>query len=47
MKGSGGCPGKTVEEMNTLFLEKLYTLEDVKEGIASFEEKRRPEWKHR
>ena len=28
-------------------LDKLYTFEDVKEGIASFEEKRRPEWKHR
>ncbi|MFH1531029.1 MAG: enoyl-CoA hydratase/isomerase family protein [Pseudomonadota bacterium] len=30
-----------------LFIDRLYTIEDVKEGIASFAEKRRPEWKHR
>jgi len=30
-----------------LFLSKLYVLEDVAEGIASFEERRSPEWKHR
>jgi len=30
-----------------LFLGPLYEIEDVSEGIASFAEKRRPEWKHR
>jgi len=30
-----------------LFLSKLYKLEDVTEGIASFEERRAAEWKHR
>jgi len=30
-----------------LFLSKLYDLEDVAEGIASFENRRPPEWKHR
>ena len=30
-----------------LFLSKLYELEDVTEGIASFEERRAPEWKHK
>lgn len=30
-----------------LFLNRLYTIEDLNEGIASFAEKRRPVWKHR
>ncbi len=30
-----------------LFLNRLYKIEDVNEGIASFTEKRKPEWKHR
>jgi cyclohexa-1,5-dienecarbonyl-CoA hydratase len=30
-----------------LFLDRLYKIEDVNEGIASFREKRKPEWKHR
>jgi cyclohexa-1,5-dienecarbonyl-CoA hydratase len=32
--------------LELLFLTKLYQVGDVAEGIASFEEKRRPEWKH-
>jgi enoyl-CoA hydratase/carnithine racemase len=36
--------GKVVKD---LFLDRLYQIEDVKEGIASFREKRKPEWKHR
>lgn len=36
-----------LEVFNELFLSKLYGLEDVAEGIQSFEERRRPEWKHR
>jgi len=30
-----------------LFLDRLYKIEDVNEGITSFREKRKPEWKHR
>jgi cyclohexa-1,5-dienecarbonyl-CoA hydratase len=29
-----------------LFLDRLYKIEDVNEGIASFREKRKAEWKH-
>jgi cyclohexa-1,5-dienecarbonyl-CoA hydratase len=36
-----------LEAYKELFLSELYTLEDVAEGIVSFEERRRPEWKHR
>jgi cyclohexa-1,5-dienecarbonyl-CoA hydratase len=35
------------EALNEFFLDRLYRLEDVAEGIASFEEKRKPAWKHR
>jgi len=33
--------------VDDLFLSRLYKIEDVNEGIASFREKRKPEWKHR
>jgi enoyl-CoA hydratase/carnithine racemase len=33
--------------LNDYFLDRLYKIEDVAEGIASFNEKRKPEWKHR
>lgn len=36
-----------LEAQTDLFLGPLYEIEDLKEGIASFAEKRRPEWKHR
>ena len=36
-----------LEVFKELFLSKLYKLEDVTEGIASFEERRAPEWKHK
>lgn len=45
--GAGGPDRESLERLKTLFLEELYTIEDVKEGIASFEERRQPEWKHR
>jgi cyclohexa-1,5-dienecarbonyl-CoA hydratase len=32
--------------VNDLFLNELYQIEDVAEGIASFNEKRKPQWKH-
>jgi cyclohexa-1,5-dienecarbonyl-CoA hydratase len=35
------------EIVKDLFLNRLYKIEDVNEGIASFREKRKPEWKHR
>jgi cyclohexa-1,5-dienecarbonyl-CoA hydratase len=36
-----------LDHFKTLFMSELYRLDDVAEGIASFEERRRPEWKHR
>ncbi len=36
-----------LEAQTDLFLGPLYEIEDLQEGIASFAEKRRPEWKHR
>jgi cyclohexa-1,5-dienecarbonyl-CoA hydratase len=33
--------------VDDLFLSRLYKIEDVNEGISSFNEKRKPEWKHR
>jgi enoyl-CoA hydratase/carnithine racemase len=29
------------------FLDKLYKIEDVAEGMASFSERRKPQWQHR
>jgi cyclohexa-1,5-dienecarbonyl-CoA hydratase len=36
-----------LDHFKSLFMSELYRLEDVAEGIASFEERRRPEWKHK
>jgi cyclohexa-1,5-dienecarbonyl-CoA hydratase len=36
-----------MERVNDLFLNRLMKTEDTLEGIQSFEEKRRPEWKNR
>jgi cyclohexa-1,5-dienecarbonyl-CoA hydratase len=36
-----------LEGFKELFLSRLYELEDVAEGIESFEKRRAPEWKHR
>lgn len=44
--GSGSADEATIAQLNKLFLGELYETEDVYEGIASFTEKRRPEWKH-
>jgi cyclohexa-1,5-dienecarbonyl-CoA hydratase len=41
-----GC-AERLDEFKTLFMSELYRLEDVAEGIKSFEERRPPEWKHR
>ena len=46
-----GLRGKPFEEARLMaervFLEELMPLEDVREGIASFMEKRRPVWQNR
>jgi cyclohexa-1,5-dienecarbonyl-CoA hydratase len=44
---SGGIRWEALEGMNSLFLSKLYQIEDVAEGIASFAERRKPEFKHK
>ena len=36
-----------LEHFKRLFISELYKLDDVAEGIASFEERRAPEWKHK
>ena len=35
------------KEAEKIFLEELMTLEDVLEGIGSFYEKRKPDWKNK
>ncbi len=47
IQGAGQIKIEALQDLKKLFLEKLYRLEDVSEGIRSFEEKRRPQWKHR
>ncbi len=36
-----------LHRFKTLFMDELYRLDDVAEGIASFEERRKPVWKHK
>jgi cyclohexa-1,5-dienecarbonyl-CoA hydratase len=36
-----------LDHFKSLFMSELYGLDDVAEGITSFEERRPPEWKHR
>ncbi len=36
-----------LDHFKALFMSELYRLDDVAEGIKSFEERRPPEWKHR
>jgi cyclohexa-1,5-dienecarbonyl-CoA hydratase len=38
---------ENIEKVSDLFLNTLMKTEDTLEGIASFEEKRKPEWKNR
>jgi cyclohexa-1,5-dienecarbonyl-CoA hydratase len=46
-QATGGPDRPALAAMNQLFLDKLYEIDDVNEGIASFEERRKPEYKHR
>jgi len=46
-QGKGKIQKDRIGVLTQLFLEELYRIDDVKEGIRSFQEKRRPEWKHR
>jgi cyclohexa-1,5-dienecarbonyl-CoA hydratase len=41
-----GC-SERLEAFKSLFLAELYRLEDVSEGIRSFDERRPPKWQHR
>jgi len=41
-----GC-AERLDAFKAVFLSELYRLEDVAEGIKSFEERRPPDWKHR
>jgi enoyl-CoA hydratase/carnithine racemase len=46
-RGCGGHDRSALEAMNALFLDELYDIEDVSEGIASFAERRKPNWRHK
>lgn len=46
-RGRGGDDRRALEEMNALFLDELYDIDDVNEGMASFAERRKPNWRHR
>jgi cyclohexa-1,5-dienecarbonyl-CoA hydratase len=45
--GGGTADTTALRTLKDFFLARLYALDDVEEGIRSFEERRSPEWKHR
>ncbi len=45
--GGGQVPTDRLDAVDRLFLEDLYEIADVEEGIASFTERRKPRWTHR
>lgn len=45
-KGAGAYDRGALEEIKRFFVEDLYALSDVQEGINSFEERRKPDWQH-
>lgn len=44
--GAGAYRKEALAGLKKLFLDRLYRLADVAEGIAAFEARRKPEWKH-
>jgi len=46
-EATGGHDRDRLEAIRRLFVDELYRVEDVQEGIASFEERRAPVWKQR
>ncbi|MCP4897796.1 MAG: enoyl-CoA hydratase/isomerase family protein [bacterium] len=46
-KATSEIDRQRMDEMNRLFVDELYKIDDVAEGIASFGERRKPEWKHK
>ncbi len=45
--GCEGMPNDRLDALDHLFLNDMYEIEDVEEGIASFAERRKPRWSHR
>jgi cyclohexa-1,5-dienecarbonyl-CoA hydratase len=45
--GTGDYASEPLERIKRLFLDELYKLADVEEGISCFEERRKPDWKHK
>ena len=46
-EAGGAYQREPLDRIRRLFVEDLYRIDDVQEGIASFEERRAPAWKHR
>jgi cyclohexa-1,5-dienecarbonyl-CoA hydratase len=46
-EATGGHQRERLDAIRRLFVDELYRIEDVQEGIASFEERRAPAWKQR
>src|SRR6266849_2317743 len=45
--GANGAFQSTLDEVENLYLHELMKTEDAHEGVRSFIEKRKPEWRHR
>ena len=45
--GGGEVSADRLDQVDKLFLQDLYQIEDVEEGISSFTERRKPTWSHR
>jgi enoyl-CoA hydratase/carnithine racemase len=44
---SAGPPTATLQQINQLYLERVMTTEDAREGLRAFLEKRQPRWQNR
>ncbi|MGH9945158.1 MAG: enoyl-CoA hydratase-related protein, partial [Pyrinomonadaceae bacterium] len=45
--GRGWSLAETLEKVEDLYLNELMKLEDAREGVRAFMEKRKPAWRHR